>query len=86
MERGLNNENLKRKSREECVLVYTTVRNEGDVFVAQLWRHVTVAGVTLCCAACPVCTSVVLRTTCTPRYHQRVLDRFFGFLYMNQPM
>jgi len=33
VERGLNNENLKRKSQEECVLVYTTFRNEGDVFV-----------------------------------------------------
>ena len=29
----MNNENLKRKSQEECVLVYTTLRNEGDVFV-----------------------------------------------------
>jgi len=54
--RGLNNENLKRKLPEECVSVYTTVRNEGDVFVARLWCHIAVgmqdgSCVTLCCVS-----------------------------------
>jgi hypothetical protein len=41
VERGLNNENLKRKSTEECVSDYRMVSNEGDVFVAHLWCHMT---------------------------------------------